>query len=169
MSLERGIRLGGSAAVLWLLVSACKQKQELVVTDSEGRQFAVDCRAEAETCTLTQTAGPKAEATRPVLEARGHIVGVCDRRDDAPPHPADCRPLVCARDGDCPPIQGPASQSCIDRHCVDPAQPIGSSDSVMLCLAGLGLGHEKREQIERYALGLNCGTPCVVPAPCRKR
>lgn len=169
MFAERGHRLAGSAAALWLLVSSCKTKPELVVSDSEGRRFAVSCQAEERSCALTQTQGPKAEATRPALEASGHVVGVCDRSGDSPPHPADCRPLVCERDADCPPIHGPASGSCIDRRCVDPAQPLVSNDAVMLCLAGLGLGHATRAQVERYALGLNCGTPCVVPAPCQAR
>jgi hypothetical protein len=161
-------RLAGPAAALFLLAS-CKQKDELFVADSEGRRFAVRCSSEERTCALTQTAGPKAEATRPTLEARGRIVGVCDRSGDAPPHPADCRPLVCASDAECPPIHGPGSGSCLERYCVDPARAVESGDSVMLCLAGQGLGHEKREQVERYALGLNCGSPCVVPAPCQKR
>jgi hypothetical protein len=39
----------------------------------------------------------------------------------------------------------------------------------MLCLAGTGLGHAEAKQVERYALGLNCGAPCVVPKPCERR
>jgi hypothetical protein len=38
----------------------------------------------------------------------------------------------------------------------------------MLCLAGSGLGSEQARQVERYALGMNCGAPCKVPAPCRQ-
>jgi hypothetical protein len=36
----------------------------------------------------------------------------------------------------------------------------------MLCLSGTGLGRETPAQIERYALALNCGSPCKIPAPC---
>jgi hypothetical protein len=55
---------------------------------------------------------------------------------------------------------------CLNQRCSDPAQEIGVQDSVMLCLSGSGLGRETPRQIERYALGLNCGSPCRVPAPC---
>lgn len=160
-------RLLAFALVLGLAASACKGKEEVVVKDTEGRTFTAKCR-KGSACALTQTAGPKAEATRPVLETRGRVIGVCDASGEEPPHPADCRPLRCAEDDDCPLVHAPATGSCLNGICVDPAQEIGSTDSVMLCLAGQGLGHAKREQVERYALGLNCGNPCIVPRMCKQ-
>lgn len=53
--------------------------------------------------------------------------------------------------------------------CIEPTHDIASADAVMLCLAGTGLGHDQARQVERYALGLNCGTPCSVPKPCERR
>jgi hypothetical protein len=160
-------RLLAFALVLGLVASSCKREGEVVVKDSEGRTFTARCR-QGSPCALTQTAGPKAEATRPVLEARGRVIGVCDASGEEPPHPADCRPLSCSDDNDCPPLHAPATGSCLNGICVDPSQAIGSKDSVMLCLAGQGLGHSKREQVERYALGLNCGSPCVIPMICKQ-
>jgi hypothetical protein len=55
---------------------------------------------------------------------------------------------------------------CLNHHCGDAAEPLGVQDAIMLCLAGTGLGRKTAAQIERYALALNCGSPCTVPAPC---
>jgi hypothetical protein len=57
---------------------------------------------------------------------------------------------------------------CLHHRCSDPAAALSVQDSIMLCLAGTGLGRETPAQIERYALALNCGSPCTVPAPCQQ-
>jgi hypothetical protein len=90
---------------------------------------------------------------------------VCDARGDSV-HLADCRPLICSNDGECPPVHGLETGACVGSLCVNPANSLIAEDAVMLCLAGTGVGHEKPAQVERYALALNCGEPCAVPAPC---
>lgn len=141
-----------------------------MVKDSEGRAFAVRCDGAQTPCTLSPAAGVKlADGARVVLKAEARVVGACDALgEEAEVHPADCRPLLCERDADCPPLHGPGTGACIGKLCVDPAHAIGPNDAVMLCLAGTGVGHATPRQIERYALGLNCGVPCVVPSPCRQ-
>jgi hypothetical protein len=57
---------------------------------------------------------------------------------------------------------------CVHGRCSDPAEAISVQDAILLCLAGTGTGRETPAQIERYALALNCGTPCRIPAPCQQ-
>jgi len=158
------------ALVLVLLTQGCQRRGPLVVKDSEGRTFTVRCNDAETSCSLSPGAGVKlADGARAVLSSEGRLVGVCDALgEEAQAHPADCRPLSCESDADCPPVHGPSTGSCINKLCVDPAHAIEPADSVMLCLAGTGAGHAAPRQIERYALGLNCGTPCLVPSPCRQ-
>ncbi|HXK20411.1 MAG TPA: hypothetical protein VNG33_21525, partial [Polyangiaceae bacterium] len=95
--------------------------------------------------------------------------GVCDVKGDEPPQgPFDCRPLNCESDADCPPLHGMKDGQCLHARCSDPAEAVSVQDSVMLCLAGTGLGRDTPAQIDRYALALNCGTPCKIPAPCQQ-
>jgi hypothetical protein len=95
---------------------------------------------------------------------------VCPDSDS--PHLGDCRALACAADSDCPPTSGGAPRAttgtCVGSLCVEPSHELGAEDAIFLCLAGTGLGHERADQVTRYALALNCGTPCRVPAPCRQ-
>jgi hypothetical protein len=160
----------GLLFVLMGLAGACQRQGPLVVRDSEGRAFSVRCNEAETSCSLRPAAGVKlADGAAAVLRAEGRVIGVCDAvGEEARVHPADCRPLSCERDADCPPVHGPNTGSCLDQLCVDPAHELGPNDAVMLCLAGTGTGHAAPRQIERYALGLNCGTPCVVPSPCRQ-
>lgn len=152
-----------------MFASACKRNDAPVLVDSEGRAFSARCDASGAGCELTQTRAVTSPAGQhPALRANGRIIGVCPSAEASGSGLADCRPLVCERDADCPALRGTGSASCIDALCVDPAHDIGLEDSVMLCMAGTGLGHADRSQVERYALGLNCGTPCVVPKPCRQ-
>ena len=99
----------------------------------------------------------------------GRLVGICDVVPGrAPDGPADCRALVCQDDSDCTTAHGLKNGQCLNALCSEPAQALAAPDSVMLCLAGSGLGNQEARQVERYALGLNCGNPCKVPAPCRQ-
>ena len=150
------------SACLLLSASACKERAELQVKDSEGRRFSVSCGERAQQCVLKSTAGG-ADAVS--LARNSRLFGVCPGNGS---QQADCRALVCKSDDECPPAEGATTGSCIDGWCVDPSHRLTSNDSVMLCLAGMGLGHEQPKQVERYALGLNCGEPCVVPAPCKR-
>jgi len=160
----------GLLFVLMLPTGGCQRRGPLVVKDSEGRAFTVRCNEAETSCSLSPAAGVKlAEGAHAVLKAEGRMVAACDAvGEEAQVHPADCRPLSCEKDADCPPVHGPNTGSCLNQLCVDPAHEIGPNDAVMLCLAGTGPGHAAPRQVERYALGLNCGTPCVVPAPCRQ-
>jgi len=150
--------------------AGCKSTSERRLLDTESRQFLAKCERSGE-CALSQVSGPKRAdgKTAFALTSSGRLVGICDvAPGHAPDGPADCRALVCQSDGDCPPAHGLKNGQCLNALCADPAQALVSADSVMLCLAGSGLGNEQARQVERYALGLNCGTPCKVPAPCRQ-
>lgn len=160
-----GSRQWASVAVL-LAACAC-QSGPRVLRDTEGRTFQAICSREGD-CKLQQKAGPQ-RVDRPaqVLMTGGRLVGICDVTADEPPRgPYDCRPLACESDADCPPAHGMKDGQCLNRRCSDPAEAISTQDAIMLCLSGTGLGRETPPQIERYALALNCGKPCKVPAPC---
>ena len=158
------------ACALFALGTGCKSVSERRLLDTEGRQFSAKCEREGE-CTLSQVSGLKREDGKNALALThtGRLVGICDvLPGHAPEGPADCRALVCQVDGDCPPAHGLKNGQCLNALCSDAAQTLVPPDSVMLCLAGSGLGNEQPRQVERYALGLNCGSPCKVPAPCRQ-
>jgi len=153
--------------VLGTLELACDGPTERTLSDSEGRRFAAQCNPEG-ACKLEQKAGPRrAGKTAQELVTGGRLVGICDvKPGEAAAGPFDCRPLRCVSDSDCPPAHHLADGQCLNRWCSDPAGQLGVQDSILLCLAGTGLGRETPSQIERYALALNCGTPCKIPAPC---
>ncbi len=169
-------RIHGASAPLSLLLTlglvtsfaGCKSTSERQLVDTERRHFAAKCQRSGE-CALSQTLGDKRPGDKSALALVrvGRLVGICDVvPGHGPDTPADCRALVCESDTDCPPGHGLKDGQCLNALCTDPAQALSPEDSVMLCLAGSGLGNEHPRQIERYALGLNCGTPCKVPSPC---
>jgi hypothetical protein len=149
----------------------CQRRSEIVLTDTEGRSFTAVCADDEKPCSLTHKSGPRAEPAGGVrLRAVGRLVGVCPDSDS--PHLGDCRALTCAADSGCPPASDGADRgatgTCVGSFCVEPSHALGTEDAVLLCLAGTGLGHERADQVTRYALALNCGSPCRVPAPCRQ-
>jgi len=151
-------------------LAGCKSTSERQLVDTERRHFAAKCERTGE-CALSQTSGDKRGGDRTALGLLrvGRLVGICDVvPGHEPDTAAECRALVCQSDADCPPGHGLKDGQCLNALCTDPALALSPQDSVMLCLAGSGLGNEQARQVERYALGLNCGTPCKVPAPCRQ-
>jgi hypothetical protein len=156
-----------TGAVLLLLLQGCRDKGARELRDSEGRTFLATCNSEGQ-CKLEQKSGPKrSDKPEQALSLESRLVGVCDVAKDQPVQgPFDCRPLSCEKDQDCPPAHGMKDGQCLNQRCSDPAQDIAVQDAIMLCLSGTGLGRESPRQIERYALALNCGSPCRVPAPC---
>ncbi len=159
-----------SALALLAGMSACKSVSERKLADTEGRTFSAKCERSG-ACVLTQVSGVQRKdgKSAQALLQTGRLVGICDvEPGQAPGAPSDCRALVCQTDGDCPPGHGLKDGQCLNALCTDAAQRLDASDSVMLCLAGSGLGRDQPRQVERFALGLNCGTPCKVPAPCRQ-
>ncbi|HET7541819.1 MAG TPA: hypothetical protein VFK05_18215 [Polyangiaceae bacterium] len=165
-------RLSRFAFALLTSLAGCKGTSERQLVDTERRHFYAKCQSTGE-CDLKQTSGDKRTGNKTALSLLrgGRLVGICDvtaAGGAGPDSPGDCRALVCQSDADCPPAHGLKDGQCLNALCADPAQPLIPADSVMLCLAGSGLGNEQARQIERYALGLNCGTPCKVPAPCRQ-
>lgn len=147
----------------------CQKSGPRVLKDTEGRTFEATCPADS-TCKLTQKSGKKrAEKPAQTLQVGGRLVGICDAPEaGSADGPFDCRPLNCQADADCPPLHNMKDGQCVHNRCSDPAQELTSADAIMLCLAGTGLGRETAAQIERYALALNCGTPCRIPAPCQQ-
>ena len=164
-------RVRGSFVFGWVLALGCHSVSERTVSDTEGRTFVANCERTG-ACTFTQASGMKRTdgKTAQALLQTGRLIGICDvEAGHASPAPADdCRPLVCQKDSDCPPAHGLKDGQCMNALCTDQAQPLVATDSVMLCLAGSGLGRAQPRQVERFALGLNCGSPCKVPAPCRQ-
>jgi hypothetical protein len=156
-----------STLALLFLLSGCNKGGPRVVRDSEGRTFEATCTAQGP-CKFSQKSGPqRIDKQAQTLMLGSRLVGICDVKEgEAPQYPFDCRPLSCDSDRDCPPLHGMKDGQCLNKHCSDPAEAIGVQDSIMLCLAGTGLGRETPEQVERYALALNCGSPCKIPAPC---
>ena len=150
-----------------LVALGCQNSGPRTLRDTEGRTFKATCKADAP-CQLEQLSGPKSlDKPAQSLLVGGRLVGVCDVKAGEPPQgPFDCRPLDCTQDEDCPPLHGMKEGQCLHRRCSDPAEALSVQDSIMLCLAGTGLGREAPRQIERYALALNCGSPCQIPAPC---
>lgn len=151
------------------LALSCDDEGLRRLRDTEGRTFEASC-PKGEPCRIRQKSGPRrTDKPQQTLHVGSRLVGVCDVTEGAPPAgPFDCRPLSCDSDTECPPLHGMKDGQCLNRRCADSAEPLGVSDSVMLCLAGTGLGREKPQQVERYALALNCGSPCTVPAPCQQ-
>jgi hypothetical protein len=159
-------RLSTVALLLWLV--GCGKTGPRTLRDSEGRTFSALC-AEGR-CKIEQKAGPQREGkqSQAILGA-GRLVGICDvASSEAEPETHDCRPLLCESDADCPPDHGMKDGQCLNGRCSDPAGEVSVKDAILLCLAGTGLGRSTPRQVERYALALNCGSPCRVPAPCQK-
>ena len=146
-------------------IFGCKKSPDLALSDTEGRRFQARCGSEGG-CQVTQTAGPDGGAVS--LVARGRLIAACPASDGGSVAAGECRPLVCSGDDDCPPAQGLVHGTCVSGLCVEPAHELYADDAVMLCLAGTGLGRSAPAQVERFALGLNCGTPCRVPRTCRQ-
>lgn len=163
-------RLATLSTVLAVLAPVgCQKSGPVLLRDTEKRTFEATCPAEGP-CKLEQKSGSK-RADKPAqsLLLGSRLVGICDVADGQPPAgPFDCRPLDCQSNGDCPPLHGMKEGQCVHNRCSDPSEALSSQDAIMLCLAGTGLGRETPAQIERYALALNCGTPCRVPAPCQQ-
>ncbi|MGC4066120.1 MAG: hypothetical protein QM784_16030 [Polyangiaceae bacterium] len=79
-----------------------------------------------------------------------------------------CRPLTCEGDAECPPAEGLDHGVCINHLCTEPSHAVHTEDAVLMCLAGTGTEPQTPLQAERFALGLNCGTPCQIPKVCRQ-
>lgn len=153
-------------------VIGCKDadRSALPLRDSEGRLFDALCDGEGR-CELSQKQGTKwsGDKTAHVIRTSGRVVGVCNIAPGGEVEsPGDCRALVCKSDNDCPPVGGLGTASCLSQFCTDLSRDLSPSDAAMLCLAGTGLGRDTTSQVERLALGLNCGSPCKVPLPCRQ-
>jgi hypothetical protein len=157
--------------LLSVLLAGCRKgPKEMSVRDTEGREFSAACD-EGGRCMLQQQRGPRRDdgKTQAVISLPGQLVGVCDVAPGSQPDtPAECRAVVCEEDSDCPPLPGQLTSHCLERVCTDPARPFGPPDAVLLCLAGTGLGRQSPRQVELYALALNCGSPCKLPATCRR-
>ena len=169
--------LGWGVAVLALLsASACDKTVKTAMTDTEGRTFSVTC--EGQKCELTDAPSAKPSAPKPdgaeaafVLHTASRLFAVCEVWKQGASHainPADCRALVCKADADCPHAKNMTRGACTNGLCTEPSGPSSNEDAVMLCLAGTGVPSGSMRQVERYALGNACTTPCQVPAVCRQ-
>ena len=148
----------------------CRRISTRTLTDTEARTFKAECDREG-VCSIEQTGGPRAaKAAAFAVHAPGRLVALCDvaAAGAKPESTKDCRAIECKAGTDCPPGHGLRDGSCLNGLCIEPENPLGADDAVLLCLAGKGLGHDEPRQVEAYAMGLNCGSPCRVPRPCRQ-
>ena len=144
----------------------CRRVSDRTLRDTEGRAFQARCDRDGR-CELTASSGSEEV---PRIVTLGRLVAFCPaaaRESEAPPS-GECRALVCESDSDCPPGHGLRDGACVNQWCIDPAGELDREDAIALCLAGTGLGRTSATQVERFALGLNCGTPCKVPSTCRQ-
>lgn len=150
------------------VIIACEETLDVELKDTEGRVFAAKCDEEGN-CELTQRSGPEwPGATFYRLESPGRLVGVCSLESaDEQPIGSECRALECKKNSECPPIFGMKYGSCISGLCGDARHDVNSRDAVLLCLSGLGVGDSSRGQLDRFAMAVNCGSPCTVPKVCR--
>jgi hypothetical protein len=168
--MPNAIRFSACSICLVLVAFGCRRVSERTLRDTEGRVFLATCDRDQK-CKIEQKSGPKRDdgKTEVTIGASGRLIGLCDVVPDGEPEsPADCRALLCEEDDDCPPGHGMKDGQCLEGYCSDAAKEIASADAVMLCLAKTGLGRQQPRQVERYALALNCGSPCRVPAPCKR-
>ncbi len=155
-----------------VLGSACRREQAPILRlhDTEGRQLLAKCTAQG--CELRQQGGPEwpEPETELRLQPTGLLLAVCNAAAGAAEANDSrwCRALECEDDRQCPPELGAPTGHCISGLCVDPTGELGPDDAVVLCLAGTGVGTGSATQVEAHAMGLNCGTPCVVPKTCRQ-
>jgi len=165
-------------ALAALTIAGCSKKiAPVTATDTEGRTFDVTCTSPT-ACTLSSSATPKPTTPAPdgarpafVLHQASRLYAVCEvwmQGTSSAVHLADCRPFACSSDTQCPPAKGMTQGACSGSFCIDPSAAIAPEDSVLLCLAGTGVPAGSTKQVERYALGNNCGNPCRVPRVCRQ-
>ncbi|MBI5538114.1 MAG: hypothetical protein HY898_35660 [Deltaproteobacteria bacterium] len=163
-----------------LLSIHCSRNQpRIALKDTEGRTFTLTC-SQPDKCEITSSQVPTPSSTAPdgarpgfVLHQASRLYAVCDvwlqGTGSSSTNPGDCRALVCTTDADCPPAQGMSHGSCTNQLCIEPTGAIASEDAVLLCLSGTGPpSASNTKQVERFALGSNCGTPCRVPVVCRQ-
>lgn len=155
----------------WCALGCGKRGPLLKLTDTEGRTLVARCNPKDHRCRLKQKSGPTWPDDQPklVFHTTGYLIALCNVAEETtPPSPRDCRALVCEQDAQCPPEAGGLKGRCLNGLCTEPTGDLTPDDSVVLCLAGRGLGAGTPAQIEAYALGLNCGKPCTVPKTCRQ-
>ena len=165
----RGLRCAGALVLACALLPACRRISKRTLKDTEGRTFEAECDRNG-ICKLKQVSGEEAPADKPqlTLSAEARLVGVCNVAEGGTPAPGDCRARECNGDADCPPAMGEKDGTCVNHLCISPTGEQGVPDAVMMCLASTGLGRTKPKQVGLYAMALNCGSPCVVPKPCRQ-
>jgi len=169
--------VGWAGALLLMLSSVgCEEPAKINLSDTEGRSFAATCKAEG--CSLVSPPEAKPSAPQPedakagfVLHIASRLFAVCEVWLQGSSHavnPADCRALTCKTDADCPLAKNMPRGACTHGLCTEPSNPISNEDAVLLCLSGTGVPTGDTKQVERYALGNACSTPCNVPAVCRQ-
>ncbi len=154
-------------ATIAVCALACSRTETIQLKDTEGRGF-IAWLKESQVVRVTKNEPPNRDEQF-TIERKGYLVAVCPGSATSAEVPiAQCRGLVCRADQECPPAHGLKQGTCINGLCIEPSNSIGPDDAIMLCLAGTGVGDSLPSQIERFALGLNCGEPCKVPTPCKQ-
>ncbi len=160
---------GATRSALWFaaIAVACSRPEVLQLRDTEGRKFTAQVKQDEVVQLSSSDVSSRSDSF--VLQRKGYLVAICPESSQMSTTAiGDCRGLICTGDYDCPPAHGLKMGTCINGLCVEPSQTINSDDAIMLCLAGTGIGRSSTLQVDRFALGLNCGQPCRVPSPCRQ-
>jgi hypothetical protein len=160
LSTVRTLRSSVLLPLAALALFGCRDKVERTLRDSEGREARASCDDSGE-CRLLGEDG--AERRDLFVRRRSRAIGLCSGEADF-----ECRALVCTADAECPSLGSRSEGSCVNGLCIEPANEIGRDDAVMLCLFGTGPGKSSPVQVDRYALAVNCGSPCQVPRVCRQ-
>jgi hypothetical protein len=160
--------LSWALSALTIVLGACDSTEAIELADTEGRRFQATCDKGQCRFQRSSAAAVAPEKTEVVLNSSGRVVGICDVAPSNSPQIEDCRALICQHDRSCPPQHGLETGHCLNGVCINPEQSLSPSDAVLLCLAGTGLGRKAPKQVERFAMALNCGDPCRIPAPCRQ-
>ena len=146
---------------------ACRHPTSLALHDTESREFSA--RLDETPVTDLTLSGVPEGSSHYELRRSGRLVATCPKRAGAAGNVVtQCRPLVCTTDSQCPPAHGLKQGTCVNGLCIEPSQNLVADDAIMLCLSGTGADYGSPLQVERFALGLNCGQPCRVPSPCRQ-
>ncbi len=164
-------------AVSIAVFGACAKPTALALRDTENRPFKATCN-EGE-CALEGSSPATPSASKPegatasyVLHHASRLYAVCDVWAQGSRSftisPIDCRPLACENDTQCPVAKGLSRGACTNGLCIEPTGALSSEDAGLLCLVGAGAPSGSSKQVERYSLGSNCGSPCMVPTVCRQ-
>jgi hypothetical protein len=165
-------------------LASCRGGRPFALHDTEGWEYTARCpdRGCARVLESPHPSHPAAncgpgDSAGFVLAGAGVIAAchACVRGESARViDDADCRPLACETDPDCPPLVNGAHVRCMHGVCQVPGAALDVTGAVALCMAGAGAaGRENAgERSARVGIarrGCDGAGSCVASAACRAR